>query len=123
MASGDFKVMLGGGLGAQPFSAQTAFEFLEEDRVIPFIEGVIRVFDRYGERQKRHKARMKYLLNDIGLDELMRRIADETPALGVHSYVVDDTSGNPLFAAPPASPFRMRPGTSPLRDMKPTTAG
>ena len=63
-----FKVMLGGGLGAQPFSAQTAFEFLEEDGVIPFIEGVIRVFDRYGERQKRHKARMKYLLNDIGLE-------------------------------------------------------
>ncbi|UFH52451.1 nitrite/sulfite reductase [Spirosoma sp. KNUC1025] len=76
-----FKVMLGGGLGAQPFSAQTAFEFLEEDRVIPFIEGVIRVFDRYGERQKRHKARMKYLLNDIGLEELLRRIEEETPAL------------------------------------------
>ena len=84
-----FKVMLGGGLGAQPFSAQTAFEFLEEDRVIPFIEGVIRVFDRYGERQKRHKARMKYLLNDIGLDELLRRVADETPALKSKSFSVD----------------------------------
>ncbi|QDK80048.1 nitrite reductase [Spirosoma sp. KCTC 42546] len=98
-----FKVMLGGGLGAQPFSAQTAFEFLEEDRVIPFIEGVIRVFDRYGERQKRHKARMKYLLNDIGLEELLRRIADETPALRVKSYEVGETSGNSLFATPPAA--------------------
>lgn len=76
-----FKVMLGGGLGAQPFSAQTATEFLEEANVIPFIEGVIRVFDRYGERQKRHKARMKYLLNDIGLDELLNRVTEETPAL------------------------------------------
>ncbi len=97
-----FKVMVGGGLGAQPFSAQTAYEFLEEDRVIPFIEGVIRVFDRYGERQKRHKARMKYLLNDIGLEELMRRVADETLALRVHSYTVDETVGNDLFTAPPA---------------------
>ncbi|MVM34526.1 nitrite reductase [Spirosoma sp. HMF4905] len=96
-----FKVMLGGGLGAQPFSAQTAFEFLEEDQVIPFIEGVIRVFDRYGERQKRHKARMKYLLNDIGLDELLRRIAEETPALRVKSYDVSEDSGNMLFAEPP----------------------
>lgn len=76
-----FKVMLGGGLGAQPFPAQTAFEFLAEERIIPFIEGVIRVFDRYGERTKRHKARMKYLLNDIGLDELLRRVEEETPAL------------------------------------------
>ncbi|AUD02966.1 nitrite/sulfite reductase [Spirosoma pollinicola] len=86
-----FKVMLGGGLGAQPFSAQTAYEFLEEDRVIPFIEGVIRVFDRYGERQKRHKARMKYLLNDIGLDELLRRVAEETPALKTKLFSVDDS--------------------------------
>ncbi|GAB3989705.1 nitrite/sulfite reductase [Spirosoma daeguense] len=84
-----FKVMLGGGLGAQPFSAQTAFEFLEEERTIPFIEGVIRVFDRYGERQKRHKARMKYLLNDIGLEELLRRVEAETPALRVKEYVID----------------------------------
>ncbi len=86
-----FKVMLGGGLGAQPFSAQTASEFLEEERVIPFIEGVIRVFDRYGERQKRHKARMKYLLNDIGLEELLRRVADETPALKVKEFAVSSS--------------------------------
>ena len=85
-----FKVLVGGGLGAQPFLAQTASEFLSEDQVIPFIEGVIRVFDRYGERQKRHKARMKYLLNDVGLDELLRRVADETPALRVKQYSVSD---------------------------------
>jgi len=83
-----FKVVLGGGLGAQPFPAQTAFEFLAEDRVIPFIEGVIRVFDRYGERQKRHKARMKYLLNDIGLEELLRRVNEESTALRSQTYAV-----------------------------------
>lgn len=76
-----FKVLLAGGLGAQPFAAQTATEFIEEDRVIPFIEAVIRVFDRYGERAKRHKARMKYLLNDIGLEEFQNRIAEEWTAL------------------------------------------
>ena len=76
-----FKVLLGGGLGAQPFAAQTVSEFIEEERVIPFIEAVIRVFDRYGERTKRHKARMKYLLNDIGLGEFQNRIAEEWTAL------------------------------------------
>lgn len=86
-----FKVMLGGGLGAQPFPAQTAFEFLAEEKVIPFIEGVIRVFDRYGERVKRHKARMKYLLNDIGLEELLRRVAEETPALRTKEFTVATT--------------------------------
>jgi len=62
-----FKVLIGGGLGAQPFLAQTAFDFLSEDKLIPFIEASIRVFDRHGERSSRHKARIKYLINKIGL--------------------------------------------------------
>jgi sulfite reductase (ferredoxin) len=60
-----FKVLIGGGLGAQPFLAQIAYEFLEEDLLIPFIEGLLRVFDRYGERARRQKARLKFLLNDL----------------------------------------------------------
>lgn len=87
-----FKVLLGGGLGAQPFAAQAVTEFIEEDRAIPFIEAVIRVFDRYGERTKRHKARMKYLLNDIGLDEFRNRIAEEWPALKNKTLAVDTTA-------------------------------
>ncbi len=75
-----FKVFVGGGLGAQPFGAQVAYEFLPEDQVIPFIEGVIRVFDRYGERSKRHKARLKYLLNDVGLEEFLRLVEEERKA-------------------------------------------
>ena len=57
-----FKVVVGGGLGAQSIVAQTAYEFLAEDQIIPFMEAAIRVFDRYGEREKRFKARMKYLV-------------------------------------------------------------
>ncbi len=41
-----FKVLLAGGLGAQPFLALTAYEFLPEDQIIPLTEAVIRVFDR-----------------------------------------------------------------------------
>ncbi|GAB4039107.1 nitrite reductase [Spirosoma jeollabukense] len=110
-----FKVMLGGGLGAQPFSAQTAFEFLQEDRVIPFIEGVIRVFDRYGERQKRHKARMKYLLNDIGLDELLRRVNDETLALKNKTFTVDSSP----FSAEKQYPSRPEVGNYVLQTENP----
>jgi sulfite reductase (ferredoxin) len=76
-----FKVLIGGGLGAQPYLAQTAYEFLEEQKVIPFIEAFLRVFDRYGERTKRHKARSKYLLQEIGLEAVMQKIQEEWPAL------------------------------------------
>ncbi|HXC05055.1 MAG TPA: HEPN domain-containing protein, partial [Bacteroidia bacterium] len=87
-----FKVLIGGGLGAQPFLALTAFEFLPEDQIIPFTESVIRVFDRYGERSSRHKARLKYLLNKIGLEELLRLAQEERKALYQQSYPIDAAS-------------------------------
>lgn len=76
-----FKVMVAGGLGAQPFLAQTAFEFLPVNRTIPFIEAALRVFDRYGERVSRHKARLKYLVNKIGLQEFLKLVEEEKTAL------------------------------------------
>ncbi len=85
-----FKVMIGGGLGAQPFLAQVAHEFLPIDLMIPFSEAVIRVFDRYGERTRRHKARMKYLISEIGLDEFMRLVAEEQLALKSKTFPIDE---------------------------------
>jgi sulfite reductase (ferredoxin) len=60
-----FKVVVGGGLGAQPMLAYTAFEFLEENQVIPYFEAALRVFDRHGERNSRHKARLKFLIQKL----------------------------------------------------------
>jgi sulfite reductase (ferredoxin) len=87
-----FRVVLGGGLGAQPQLAHLAYEFLEEDLLIPFIEAVIRVFDRYGERNSRHKARMKFLIAKIGFEEFMKLVEIEKTALKVKTYHVDTES-------------------------------
>jgi sulfite reductase (ferredoxin) len=76
-----FKVLLGGGLGAQPIPAQVAFEFLPADELIPFSEALIRVFDRHGERNNRQKARLKYLVAKLGLDEVLRLTEIEKGAL------------------------------------------
>jgi sulfite reductase (ferredoxin) len=78
-----FKVFLAGGLGAQAFMAFTAYDFLPEDQIIPFTEAVIRVFDRYGERTKRNKARLKYLVNGIGFEKFMAYVEGERKALKV----------------------------------------
>lgn len=82
-----FRVLIGGGLGAQPLLAKPAHEFLEEKFVIPFIEAVIRVFDRYGERVRRHKARMKFLLADIGLEEFLKRVNEEWTSIKNKEYL------------------------------------
>ncbi|GAB3907242.1 HEPN domain-containing protein [Mucilaginibacter boryungensis] len=87
-----FKVLLGGGLGAQPAIASVVHEFLPEDEMIPFIEAVIRVFDRYGERNNRNKARMKFLVAKIGLEELLKLVALEKTATKVKTYPIDRTA-------------------------------
>lgn len=87
-----FKVYIGGGLGAQPLLAQKAYDFLEEDKLIPFIEGVLRVFDRYGERARRQKARFKFLLSDVGMEEVLRFINEEQKALKSRTFKVDYAS-------------------------------
>ncbi|MBT9189819.1 HEPN domain-containing protein [Zobellia russellii] len=84
-----FKVMLAGGLGSQPRHAELLFEFLAADQIIPLMEGVVRVFDRYGERKSRAKARMKFLLKDIGLDGFKQLLAEEQKAIPVQSYPID----------------------------------
>ena len=76
-----FKVLVGGGLGAQPILAKVAYEFLPAEEIIPFIEASIRVFDRYGERNSRNKARLKYLIAKIGFDAFLEYVAIEKQAV------------------------------------------
>lgn len=93
-----FKVLVAGGLGAQPFLAQPAFEFLHEDRIIPFIEATLRVFDRHGERANRHKARLKYLVAKTGLATFLELAAREEKALLNKTFIINR---NALNTAPP----------------------
>lgn len=92
-----FKVVVGGGLGAQALFAHTAYEFLEEDQLIPFLEAALRIFDRHGEREKRHKARLKFLIKDLGIHHFLELVEDEKNAVGFKKYKIEL---NPISAAP-----------------------
>ncbi len=84
-----FKVLVGGGMGSQPFSAFVAYEFLPTDKIIPFGEAVLRVFEKHGERASRMKARMKFLLKKIGAEAFMELVASETKALSTDSFPIE----------------------------------
>jgi sulfite reductase (ferredoxin) len=84
-----FKVLLGGGLGSQPRHADVMYEFLPEEKIIPTIEGVLRIFDRHGERAKRAKARLKFLVKDLGLEGFLALVEQEKQALAYQSYPID----------------------------------
>ena len=83
-----FRVLLGGGIGSQPHHAELVHEFLPTDQLIPFTESVLRVFDQYGERARRHKARMKYLLQDVGLEGFRELITEQQQSLAHHTYPI-----------------------------------
>jgi sulfite reductase (ferredoxin) len=84
-----FKVMIGGGLGSQPRHADELHDFLPTDEIIPLMDGVIRVFDRFGERKSRAKARMKFLIKDQGLDGFKKLLEEERKAVPYESYPIN----------------------------------
>ncbi len=75
-----FKVLVGGGLGSLPTEAATFSEFLPEEELIPTLEAILRVFKEHGNRQNKHKARMKFVLRAKGIEEF-RRLVTEKRAL------------------------------------------
>ena len=99
-----FKVMLGGGLGSQPRHADVFYEFMPSDKIIPLMEGVLRVFDRYGERKSRAKARLKFLLKDIGLDAFKVLVEEEQNAIEFKTITINETdytASNPVSVSIP----------------------
>ncbi len=84
-----FRVLLGGGLGSQPRHADVIYEFLETDQIIPLIESVLRIFDRHGERSRRLKARMKFLIKELGLETFLELVEKEKKALAYQSYPIE----------------------------------
>jgi sulfite reductase (ferredoxin) len=76
-----FKMLLGGGIGAQPRSADILYDFIGIDELLPISEAIIRVFDRYGERNRRNKARLKFLIKEVGITQFMEWVSIERKAI------------------------------------------
>jgi sulfite reductase beta subunit-like hemoprotein len=72
-----FKVFVAGGLGANPHPAQALEEFTPREQLMPTLEAIVRVFDHYGNRDNKLRARMKWLVDTMGMEELRERIFKE----------------------------------------------
>jgi len=72
-----FMVWMAGGLGSQSLHAQLYSEFVPADEIIPLTEAVLRIFERHGERSRRMKARLKFLVKDIGFESFKTLVEDE----------------------------------------------
>jgi sulfite reductase (ferredoxin) len=77
-----FKVYVGGGMGSAPMLAKIYGEFLPVEEMFNFTLAVIRIFDRYGERKQRMKARMKFLVQSMGWEKFKAAVDAEREIIG-----------------------------------------
>ena len=76
-----FKFVVGGGLGPVPHQAKTLYEFIPEQELLPATQAVCRVFARLGEKNNRGRARIKFLVAKLGIEEFRRLVDEERQAL------------------------------------------
>ena len=69
-----FRVYIAGGLGATPHPALALEEFTSRDELMPTIEALLRVFNEAGNRDNKLRARMKWLVDTLGFEEVQRRV-------------------------------------------------
>ncbi len=76
-----FKLLVGGGLGAVPHQAKVFDEFVPEEELLPISQAISKVFTRLGERKNRNKARMKFVVAKLGIEEFRRLVLEEREQL------------------------------------------
>jgi sulfite reductase beta subunit-like hemoprotein len=88
-----FKVFFAGGLGANPHPAQALEEFTPRESLLPTLEALLRVENNFGNRDNKLRARMKWLVDTMGLDELRERVLKERrflPAASGYPHGIPD---------------------------------
>ena len=111
-----FSLHAGGGLGAQPFLAKPIRDFVPDRDLLVWCEAIVRVQHRFGERKNRNKARMKYLVQKMGLERFRAAIDAEVERVDRERGAelrrqVDETVA--AYRTPPA-PDARRAATAPL---------
>jgi sulfite reductase (ferredoxin) len=105
-----FQFYVGGGLGAVPHQAQLLEAFVPEEELLPLAQAVSRVFARLGEKKNRARARLKFLVAKLGIEEFRRlvlaerAILPEDPRWTAYLNTLHGTDDQPTRAGGPLGP-------------------
>jgi len=69
-----FRIYIAGGLGATPHPALALEDFTSREDLLPTIEAALRVFEQTGNRDNKLRARLKWVVDQLGIDEVRRRV-------------------------------------------------
>lgn len=76
-----FEMVVGGGLGAVPYDAKVFDEFIPEEEILPMAQAISRVFARHGEKRNRGRARIKFLVDKLGIEKFRELALEERKVL------------------------------------------
>ncbi|WP_373003373.1 nitrite/sulfite reductase [Hyphomonas sp.] len=82
-----FEVHVGGGQGRTPVIASLVNEFVPEDRLLDYLEAIMRVYNLHGRRDNKYKARIKILVTELGEDEFTRQVEAEFASQKPHEKI------------------------------------
>ncbi|MEC8524559.1 MAG: nitrite/sulfite reductase [Pseudomonadota bacterium] len=72
-----FRVLVGGGLGRTPILGDYINEFLPEEDLLTYLDAIIRVYNQFGNRKQKYKARIKILVKALGMDRMRELVNEE----------------------------------------------
>ena len=99
-----FRMLVGGGLGRTPMIGSVIREFLPWQHLLTYIEAILRVYNQYGRRDNKYKARIKILVKAIGAEEFARMVEAEWADLRDGPSTINDAEFDRIaayFAPPP----------------------
>ena len=76
-----FRVLVGGGLGRTPIVGHVIREFLPREHLLTYLDAILRVYNRYGRRDNKYKARIKILVKELTPAVFTRKVEDEWAAI------------------------------------------
>ncbi|WP_426210817.1 nitrite/sulfite reductase [Massilia sp. TWP1-3-3] len=111
-----FKVMVGGGMGRTPILGSTVRDFLPWQHMLTYIEAVMRVYNQYGRRDNKYKARIKILVKALGVEAFTRLVEAEWLDLknSPSTLTVDEMNRVAAYFTPPA--YEQLESTDPLAE-------
>ena len=72
-----FEVIVGGGMGRTPIIGEVVREFLPKEHLLSYTEAILRVYNLFGRRDNKYKARIKILVRSLGIEEFGRLVEEE----------------------------------------------
>ena len=102
-----FAVFVGGGLGRTPMIGHLIRDFLAEEDLLSYVEAILRVYNLFGRRDNKYKARIKILVHEAGADEIRRQVEEEWTRIRAGALRLPQEEVRRIeayFAPPPLAP-------------------